>query len=61
MSKRKTHSAKFKKRVALEAVKDPLPMAELSRASSSGQLNSKFKTAQQAKKVIRNDKTSISR
>lgn len=31
MSKRKTHSAKFKKRVALEAVKDQLTMAELSR------------------------------
>ena len=31
MSKRKTHSAKFKKRVALEAIKDQLTMAELAR------------------------------
>ena len=31
MSKRKTHTAKFKKRVALDAVKDQLTLAELTR------------------------------
>jgi len=35
MSKRKIHSAKFKKRVALEAIKDQLTMAELARKIKS--------------------------
>ena len=35
MSKRKTHTTKFKKRVALDAIKDQLTVAELARKTSS--------------------------